>query len=197
MGLVDSTPGIQDIWSMINIESFSVSFLDNLIIIWWSINLLLSFDRNDIDMIVMSWSVLFCYHFIRNIQQTIRSRGARGSYMCTTRIEFMNVVSLLFLQKSETCTCSFHSDSRKWPIKINLCKYYTCFPLASMCILILQMPIGRTDHRSFHARTHHSVQIHDRYVDNIMTLYRLRRASGRPPDCTQYMCYTARPNSIQ
>jgi hypothetical protein len=43
----------------------------------------------------------------------------------------------------------------------------------------------------------HSVQIHDRDVDNIMTLYRLRRASGRPPDCTQYMCYTGRPNSIQ
>jgi len=43
----------------------------------------------------------------------------------------------------------------------------------------------------------HSVQIHDRYVDNIMTLNHLRCASGRPPNCTQYMCYTDRLNSIQ
>jgi len=28
----------------------------------------------------------------------------------------------------------------------------------------------------------HSVQISDGYVDNMMTLYRLRRPSGRPPD---------------
>jgi hypothetical protein len=32
--------------------------------------------------------------------------------------------------------------------------------------------------------SHHSVRIQVRYVDNIKTLYRLRRASGRPPDCT-------------
>jgi len=31
---------------------------------------------------------------------------------------------------------------------------------------------------------HHSVRISDSNMDNIMTLYRLRRASGRPPDCT-------------
>jgi hypothetical protein len=30
----------------------------------------------------------------------------------------------------------------------------------------------------------HSVQISDGYVDNMMTLYRLRRPSGRPPDDT-------------
>jgi hypothetical protein len=30
----------------------------------------------------------------------------------------------------------------------------------------------------------HSVQISDGYVDNMMTLYRLRRPSGRPPDYT-------------
>jgi hypothetical protein len=33
-------------------------------------------------------------------------------------------------------------------------------------------------------RTHHSVQISVRYVDNMMTLYCLRRPSGRPPDDT-------------
>ena len=43
----------------------------------------------------------------------------------------------------------------------------------------------------------HLVQIYDRYVDNIMTLYRLRRPSGRPPDCTQYMCYIGQLNGIQ
>ena len=32
--------------------------------------------------------------------------------------------------------------------------------------------------------THHSVLIYNRYTDNIKTLYRLRRASGRPPDST-------------
>ena len=31
-------------------------------------------------------------------------------------------------------------------------------------------------------RSHHSVRISVRYVDNMMTLYRLRRPSGRPPD---------------
>ena len=30
----------------------------------------------------------------------------------------------------------------------------------------------------------HSVRICDGNVDNTMTLYRLRRASGRPPNCT-------------
>jgi hypothetical protein len=30
----------------------------------------------------------------------------------------------------------------------------------------------------------HSVQISDGYVDNMMTLYRLRHPSGRPPDDT-------------
>ena len=39
---------------------------------------------------------------------------------------------------------------------------------------------------------HHSVPIPDRYVDNTMTLYRLRRPSGRPPDNTKYMYYTRR-----
>ena len=32
--------------------------------------------------------------------------------------------------------------------------------------------------------THHSVQISIRYADNIVTLYRLRRPSGRPADYT-------------
>jgi len=32
--------------------------------------------------------------------------------------------------------------------------------------------------------THHSVRIYVRYVDNTMTLCRLRRPSGRPPDYT-------------
>ena len=40
----------------------------------------------------------------------------------------------------------------------------------------------------------HSVQISDSDIDNIVTLYRLRRASGRPADVTWYMCYTGRPN---
>ena len=31
---------------------------------------------------------------------------------------------------------------------------------------------------------HHSVPIHVRYIDNRLTLYRLRHPSGRPPDCT-------------
>ena len=43
----------------------------------------------------------------------------------------------------------------------------------------------------------HSVQIYVRYIDNIKTLYRLGRASGRLPDCTQYMCYTSRLKGIQ
>ena len=41
----------------------------------------------------------------------------------------------------------------------------------------------------------HSVQICDRYVDNIMALYGLRRASGRPPDCTWYMYNMYRRNN--
>ena len=32
--------------------------------------------------------------------------------------------------------------------------------------------------------SHHSVQISIRYADNIVTLYRLRRPSGRPADYT-------------
>ena len=40
----------------------------------------------------------------------------------------------------------------------------------------------------------HSVQISDSDINNIVTLYRLRRASGRPADVTWYMCYTGRPN---
>ena len=40
----------------------------------------------------------------------------------------------------------------------------------------------------------HSVQISDSDIDNIVTLYRLRHASGRPADVTWYMCYTGRPN---
>ena len=40
----------------------------------------------------------------------------------------------------------------------------------------------------------HSVQISDSDIDNIVTLYRLRLASGRPADVTWYMCYTGRPN---
>ena len=40
----------------------------------------------------------------------------------------------------------------------------------------------------------HSVQISDSDIDNIVTLYCLRRASGRPADVTWYMCYTGRPN---
>ena len=45
--------------------------------------------------------------------------------------------------------------------------------------------------------SHHSVRISDRYVDNTMTLYRLRRPSGRPPDYTLYLYYTGRRNDIQ
>jgi hypothetical protein len=37
---------------------------------------------------------------------------------------------------------------------------------------------------------HHSVPIYDRYVDNVMTLYRLRRRSGHSPDYTMYMYHT-------
>jgi len=33
-------------------------------------------------------------------------------------------------------------------------------------------------------------------IDNIMTLYHLRSASGSPLDCTQCMCYTGQLNSI-
>ena len=40
----------------------------------------------------------------------------------------------------------------------------------------------------------HSVQISNSDIDNIVTLYRLRRASGRPADVTWYMCYTGWPN---
>ena len=40
----------------------------------------------------------------------------------------------------------------------------------------------------------HSVQISDSDINNIVTLYRLRRASGRSADVTWYMCYTGRPN---
>ena len=42
-----------------------------------------------------------------------------------------------------------------------------------------------------------SVQICDRYADNTMTLYRLRRPSGCPPDYTQYMYNTGQRNDIQ
>ena len=41
----------------------------------------------------------------------------------------------------------------------------------------------------------HSVQISDSDIDNIVTLYRLRRASRRPADVTWYMCYTGRLNN--
>jgi hypothetical protein len=43
----------------------------------------------------------------------------------------------------------------------------------------------------------HSVQISDSYVDYMMTLYRLRRRNGRPPDGIWYMYYTGRRNGIQ
>ena len=45
--------------------------------------------------------------------------------------------------------------------------------------------------------SHHSVRISDRYVDNTLTLYRLRRHSGRLADYTLYLCYTGRRNDIQ
>jgi hypothetical protein len=35
---------------------------------------------------------------------------------------------------------------------------------------------------NYPAFPHHSVRIYVRYVDNTMTLYRLRRRNGRPPD---------------
>ena len=43
----------------------------------------------------------------------------------------------------------------------------------------------------------HSVQISDGYVDNMMTLYCLRRPSGRPPDDTKYMSNMGWRNDIQ
>jgi hypothetical protein len=43
---------------------------------------------------------------------------------------------------------------------------------------------------------HHSVIIYDSNTDNIMTLCRLRRASGRPPDGSWYMLCTGRPSNI-
>ena len=43
----------------------------------------------------------------------------------------------------------------------------------------------------------HSVQISNGYVDNMMTLYRLRRPSRRPPDYTQYMFSMGRRTDIQ
>jgi len=43
----------------------------------------------------------------------------------------------------------------------------------------------------------HSVQIHVRYVDNTMTLYRLRRLSGRPADYTLYPMETGQPDNIE
>ena len=42
-----------------------------------------------------------------------------------------------------------------------------------------------------------SVKISDRYGDNTLTLYRLRRPSGRPADYTLYLCYTGQRNDIQ
>jgi hypothetical protein len=55
-------------------------------------------------------------------------------------------------------------------------------PTAS--IRIIKRKIGYdTEDDDIHDRGH-SVQISDGYVDNMMTLYRLRRPSGRPPDDT-------------
>ena len=44
--------------------------------------------------------------------------------------------------------------------------------------------------------THHSVQIHINCVDYIVTLYRLRRPSGRPPDYTTYTRHRGRRTNI-
>ena len=44
--------------------------------------------------------------------------------------------------------------------------------------------------------THHSVQIHINCVDYIVTLYRLRRPSGRPPDYTTYSRHRGRRTNI-
>jgi hypothetical protein len=44
---------------------------------------------------------------------------------------------------------------------------------------------------------HHSVLISDSYVDNMMTLYCLRRQNGRPPNYIWYMYYTGRQKGIQ
>jgi hypothetical protein len=47
-------------------------------------------------------------------------------------------------------------------------------------------------HNTYPTPPHHSVLIPDNNIDNTMTLYRLRRASGRPLD---FMCYTGQPNN--
>jgi len=44
---------------------------------------------------------------------------------------------------------------------------------------------------------HHSVQIHVRYVDNIVTLCHLRHPSRCPADCTLYVIQTSPPDNIQ
>jgi hypothetical protein len=45
--------------------------------------------------------------------------------------------------------------------------------------------------------SHHSVQISDSNIDNMKTLYRLRRLSGRPLDYTLYTMKTGQPDNIQ
>ena len=42
-----------------------------------------------------------------------------------------------------------------------------------------------------------SVQIHVRYEDNMMTMWCLRRPSGRPADSTMYTMLTGQPDSIK
>jgi len=54
-----------------------------------------------------------------------------------------------------------------------------------------------TEREVLHSKiTHHSVIIYDSNRDNIMTLCRLRRASGRPPDGSWYMLCTSQPSNI-
>jgi hypothetical protein len=82
---------------------------------------------------------------------------------------------------------------------ILICPIISHFPIISTTLLVNLPPfwlLGTSSHMVTSARTfqdassHHSVPIYDRYVDNVMTLYRLRRRSGHPPDYTMYMYHT-------
>ena len=53
-----------------------------------------------------------------------------------------------------------------------------CDWVASACLSVCR------EEYSLERIPHHSVQISIRYADNIVTLYRLRRPSGRPADYT-------------
>ena len=89
--------------------------------------------------------------------------------------------------------CSYHTSTFIYPY-LNFPHSYPLLPFPPFfytSLFTVHTPI------TYIFATLHSVQIYDRNIDNIVTLYCLRHASGCLADYIQYTCYIGPPDNIR